>query len=912
MIALEDGSIAATPQQATERWRRHFAGMEGGSVVTRQSLLQQVSEPSEQISMDLQQIPSLFELEKQLRASRTQRAMGPDNIPGELLHFAPQYLAHVLWPLYIKQSLTISEAIQYKGGRLVSAYKRRGDYKDCNSHRALLVSSSLGKATHNTFRRRAQAFVRSSAGDMQVTSHQHPSVLLAAHTVRCHMNIAKRTSTSAFALFLDISQAFYRVIRQFACDADCSDEHIVQFLRRMNIEEFCIDDIARMLEHGPALQHQDCPEYLPKQVTQLHDCTWFVLAGDTEVVKTERGTRPGDGFADTIWSLVFAKWIHRMEERLRATGAFPPMMWNNEVGLNTAIGEHAVPYSLVAWADDVVLLGLDEDPEQLLDKLKFSCQTMVEELTSYGLIPNFNGGKTEAVVDPRGNGSTQIRRRIFTAGKGILELDTQLPDQPHLRLVPKYKHLGGLITHGAKMRPEVAARSAQALQAFTTYRTKLYRNPHVNIPTKFMVLQATALATLHYGSGTWSTRLTAQELKLWTTTHFTLYRRMLQRTYAFERIRHMTDDEILVTVQEVHPHITLRLQRLLWYGSMLRRSCPTFWAPLAYEQWWLQRIAEDMDWFYSQLVGYTWLPDPRVDLEAWHLLATQQPSRWKKLLKRARLHALWQHTVHYNVDRYHRKAFDLLIQAGASLPSTVQEEVERAHYCFICQRTFATHRSWAVHSFKLHQRINKWRRLQSGAVCLACGKRFPSEARLIRHLQSVRACANTVASQRIWAPQRPAFGSTQERSLLLSTWEHTETPCLPAAAGWTMTWQTRSFLQFCTTVQWTSTDVEHQCLRQLQQHAVCGQELDEIEEALELTLQCDEQKAAMHEVFTCLKNMQDRRARPLTAKCHYNSVYKHCQRRHSLCGHHQAGHRQSTGIFSIYTQGLDVKVTFIR
>ena len=229
-----------------------------------------------------------------------------------------------------------------------------------------------------------------------------------------------------------------------------------------------------MLEHGPALQHQDCPDYLHKQVTQLHDCTWFVLAGDTEVVKTERGTRPGDGFTDTIWSLVFAKWIHRMEERLRATGAFPPLMWNNEVGLNTAIGEHAVPYSLVAWADDVVLLGLDEDPEQLLDKLKFSCQTMVEELTSYGLIPNFNGGKTEAVVDPRGHGSTQIRRRIFTAGKGILELDTPLPDQPHLRLVPKYKHLGGLITHGAKMRPEVAARSAQALQAFTTYRTKLF------------------------------------------------------------------------------------------------------------------------------------------------------------------------------------------------------------------------------------------------------------------------------------------------------------------------------------------------------------------------------------------------------------------------------------------------------
>ena len=107
------------------------------------------------------------------------------------------------------------------------AYKRRGDYTDCNSHRALLVSSSLGKAMHNTFRRRTMEFVRSSAGDMQITSHSKPSVQLAAHAVRAHMNMAKRTSTGAFALFLDISQAFYRVIRQFACDADCSEEHIV-------------------------------------------------------------------------------------------------------------------------------------------------------------------------------------------------------------------------------------------------------------------------------------------------------------------------------------------------------------------------------------------------------------------------------------------------------------------------------------------------------------------------------------------------------------------------------------------------------------------------------------------------------------------------------------------------------------
>ena len=268
------------------------------------------------------------------------------------------------------------------------------------------------------------------------------------------------------------------MIRQFACDADCSDEHIVQFLRRMHIEDFCVDDIARLLE-GSALTQQGCPPYLHRQISQLHSATWFVLANDTEVVRTERGTRPGDGFADAIWSLAFARWIHRMEDRLRSSGAFPPLLWNQEVGIKTSVGETEIPYALVAWADDVVSLGLDEDPDQLIAKLEFTCQTMVEELLTYGLLPNFSGGKTEAVVDPRGAGSTQVRRHIFTEGKGLLPIETSLPDQPPLKIVPKYKHLGGIITHGAKMRPEIAARAAlrvyRPLQSTGTRSTVTHR-----------------------------------------------------------------------------------------------------------------------------------------------------------------------------------------------------------------------------------------------------------------------------------------------------------------------------------------------------------------------------------------------------------------------------------------------------
>ena len=254
--------------------------------------------------------------------------------------------------------------------------------------------------------------------------------------------------------------------------------------------------------------------------------------------------------------------------------------------------------------------------------------------------------------------------------------------------------------------------------------------------------------------------------------------------------------------------------------------------------------------------------------------------RWKRLLKRAKLHAAWQHTLHYNVARYHARAIALLHEAGAPIQLQEQMEVQRAHYCFACKKNFPTFRGWAVHSFRLHQRINKWRRLQQGSVCLACAKQFPSEARLIRHLKSVKSCADTVASQRLWVEPKPAFGSKmitqQEKQLLLDTWDYTDLPQLPTIPGWTMTIQTKNFLQFCTTVVWTSDDAEQRCFDQLAMHAVCEEELREVQEALTFTIQDDGQRMEMDRIFANLRHA----ARPPGQMIHHHVPLR--QSLHSL------------------------------
>ena len=394
------------------------------------------------------------------------------------------------------------------------------------------------------------------------------------------------------------------------------------------------------------------------------------------------------------------------------------------------------------------------------------------------------------------------------------------------------------------MKQEVQHRTGQGYSTFRDYSSKIYKNPTISIETKLMVLQATAMAAMHYGAGTW-TGLTQRDHQTWTTAHMTLYRRLFSTMHHHLDVRHLTDSYILAQLGAPPPPITLRLLRLRWYGSCLLLDLPAFWVNLAYERHWLQDVEQDMQWVYQQIKGFTCMPDPSLQIDAWHLFARMHPGKWKKLLKRASLHCVWQQRVQYHVAEYHGRALDLLAVNGAQLPDRQTRQVERAHHCFICRKDFSTLAGWAVHAFKKHNRVNKWRRLQAGHTCLACAKTFHSAARLSRHFRSVRSCSDTLAAKGFWVPLEPSLGSTtvaqQEKTLLLSTWDYTDCDAIPEQAGWTATEQAWSFLNLCRNIDWTSHEAENQCLQHLQHHAVCESELREVQQLLqtEVTTETD-------------------------------------------------------------------------
>ena len=200
--------MASTPAEALERWRDHFGQIEGGTTTSPEGLWKHICEARSSrttVTPTLNDLPTLMELEFQLRKTKPGKAMGPDLVPGELLKAASPRMAQCLWPLLLKVTCHVQEPLLYKGGRLSTLFKHKGSPSEASNHRAILISSTLGKTFHNVFRERTMPYVRAGASELQYSAHPGSLVSLAAHTVGLHQNWAKQSKLSDFTIFIDYS-----------------------------------------------------------------------------------------------------------------------------------------------------------------------------------------------------------------------------------------------------------------------------------------------------------------------------------------------------------------------------------------------------------------------------------------------------------------------------------------------------------------------------------------------------------------------------------------------------------------------------------------------------------------------------------------------------------------------------------
>lgn len=306
---------------------------------------------------------------------------------------------------------------------------------------ALLVSSLLGKCLHNVWRARTQPFVFKGATTMQFTAQPKALVTQASHCVRMFLRSQIARGRSCYAMFLDIQAAYYRLIRQHSINSYFSDSSILQFLERMGVTGLSIQDLATILQGPNALEELECPPHLRKIVATLHASTWWRLDADEAIIRTERGTTPGDGFANVIWQLCFSRYLHSVDDILTSLSIQCQLPWNQCCGFAASPGDTLLPLGTVVWADDAAILGSTDTADQAVPQLQLVAEVALSELQKLGMQPNMGKGKTEAILHLTGGGSRRVRQYLHHHCGSKIRLPVG-PDELMLRIIPTYIHLG--------------------------------------------------------------------------------------------------------------------------------------------------------------------------------------------------------------------------------------------------------------------------------------------------------------------------------------------------------------------------------------------------------------------------------------------------------------------------------------
>eukprot|EP00439_Symbiodinium_sp_Y106_P064402 s1484_g10.t1 len=461
-------------------------------------------------SVSLQDVPDLCSLEWALRDTATARAYGQDGVPGEVAHYCAAELSKALFQLQLKSVFRLCEPVQHKGGVLHCVWKRKGPKQPCTSYRGILVSSILGKSLHKLLRQKCVTALSTVTSPLQVGGLPRYPVTVPAHATRLFQSACHRRCLCHSIVFLDLQEAFYRIVRPLITGGPLTQEAIAAACRAVNLPSGVYHEIQAHLQQPALLQGAGASEWATRALAETLQDTWFKFLGEPELVVTTIGSRPGESLSDLVFSLLFAKVLARIRQALRAAGHVTAIPWH--ASMTGRLQPFAEPVHETielldsTWMDDLSLMLRAQDSIALLDRLCTGTAVLLDACLEHALLPNLGRGKTEALVMLRSSGTKEARRRLFIDEGGTLPLDCRLWPSARLRITPTHKHLGDILHHRGHLQREVKARAAQAWTAFNQRKQKVFASPAV-APRDNMLLFDTLVATvLFYGCGTWTSR----------------------------------------------------------------------------------------------------------------------------------------------------------------------------------------------------------------------------------------------------------------------------------------------------------------------------------------------------------------------------------------------------------------------
>ena len=493
-VEVAPGRLACTHDEAKQQWIKHFSSIEDGHICDPVSFIhscfeRQGTRDLSGHSITVADIPGLTEVEAVMRAASTDRAYGLDGIPGEVVKFGAPQLSKAVYALLLKSAFRLDEPVQHKGGTLYCVWKKgKGPKQLCESYRGILVSSVLGKTLHKLVRGRCTPALTSCTVPLQVGGLPRFPVTIPAQAARLFQSACGSQRRPHALVFLDLQEAFYRIIRPLISGGPLSEERVAQVCAAVQLPSGTMHDLRTFLGGDSLIATAGSSPWASGAVDEsLHD-TWFRLPNEPDLVTTQTGSRPGDSLSDLVFSFLFSRVLKQVRTSLNELGIlaevpYAPAMEGNIHPLPCR-PHSTLPLSDATWMDDLSMFIVSDNAENLVGYLTKGTSTLLDACLQRALLPNLSRGKTEAMVQLHGKGTRRVRQTIFGDNNGAIPLECRLWPDARLRIVPAYKHLGGYLQHGGGLQQELSFRTAQAWDAFNRRKKKVFKSPLVSISDK--------------------------------------------------------------------------------------------------------------------------------------------------------------------------------------------------------------------------------------------------------------------------------------------------------------------------------------------------------------------------------------------------------------------------------------------
>ena len=468
LVRKASGDPCRTFDEALDRWIDFFGQMEGGLRVPFQqqwlTWRQHLAEfRQDSLHLAVADVPSLCEMEFACRHMAAGKASGIDSIPSELCRYCPPAVGRHLYSLLLKLCAHGQEALSHKGGYLIPIWKGKQQKDCCESFRSILLSSSLGKIIHKSLRSKQMNMYEQFLQAQQLGGRRGTPVVLGCHQVRAFQRLCAQLRQPSALLFIDLQEAFYRVVRPLVVTGTLEDEHIASLASRLGLDEGFLQDLHVHLRDPCSLHRAGLPDHLVRAISALHTDTFFKLPHQEDQVATHLGSRPGDSFADVIFGYLMASVLHSFQKQMDALGLLCRFPQEQALRLDAPLQEDGpLPFIGPCWMDDLCICLTAPSNEALESALSVASGTILDTFKGLAMTPNLKPGKTAVLVTPCGAGSRRWKTRLFgPVSDGYFHcLGEHHPYR--IPLVTGYTHLGGNVHFSGNIKKELRLRVGQS------------------------------------------------------------------------------------------------------------------------------------------------------------------------------------------------------------------------------------------------------------------------------------------------------------------------------------------------------------------------------------------------------------------------------------------------------------------